>query len=165
MYDAASLGRAWAGRRVHVPRGCGQLGGPRARQGLLKSQSVRNIPASAWILAVLSGGLQVLIFPRISLHFLCWVAMAPLLYALLRGRGGEGAMCDSEGRSLRPFTLWQGFLVAWASGLIWYLGTCYWVFPVMTGYDGLNALVAGRRTLSRGRSLGGARPPLVRAAR
>src|SRR5258708_39176980 len=108
MYDAASLGRAWAGRRVHVPRGCGQLGGPRARQGLLKSQSVRNIPASAWILAVLSGGLQVLIFPRISLHFLCWVAVAPLLYALLRGRGGVGPLVDSRARSMLHLTFGPG---------------------------------------------------------
>ncbi len=103
---------------------------------------------------MLSGGLQVLIFPRISLHFLCWVAVAPLLYALLRGRGGEGALCDSEGRSLRPFTLWQGFLIAWASGLIWYLGTCYWVFPVMVGYGGLNAFVAGLITLAAGFAMG-----------
>ncbi len=99
---------------------------------------------------MLSGGLQILIFPKISLHFLCWVAMVPLLYALLRGRGGEGELCDSEGRSLRPFTLWQGFLIAWASGLVWYLGTCYWVFPVMTGFGGLNAFVAGLITLAAG---------------
>jgi apolipoprotein N-acyltransferase len=103
---------------------------------------------------VLSGGLQILIFPKISLPFLCWVAMVPLLYALLRGRGGEGEARDSEGRSLRPFTLWQGFLIAWASGLIWYLGTCYWVFPVMTGYGGLNALIAGLITLAAGFAMG-----------
>lgn len=68
--------------------------------------------------------------------------MAPLLYALLRGRGGEGELFDSEGRSLRPFTLWQGFLIAWLSGVVWYAGTCYWIYPVMNGYGKVVAPLA-----------------------
>jgi apolipoprotein N-acyltransferase len=103
---------------------------------------VRNIPSRAWTLALLSSALQILVFPNINLYFLCWIAMAPLLYALLRGRGGEGELFDSEGRSLRPFTLWQGFLIAWVSGIVWYLGTCYWIYPVMNGYGKLAAPVA-----------------------
>jgi apolipoprotein N-acyltransferase len=86
--------------------------------------------------------MQILVFPNVNLYFLSWVAMVPLLYALLRGRGGEGEMFDSEGRSLRPFTLWQGFLIAWLSGVIWYVGTCYWIYPVMNGYGKLAAPVA-----------------------
>jgi apolipoprotein N-acyltransferase len=108
---------------------------------------VRNIPSRAWLLALLSGGLQILVFPKPNLYFLSWVAVAPLLYALLRGRGGEGEMFDSEGRSLRPFTLWQGFLIAWVCGIIWYLGTCYWVYPVMNNYGKLPAPVAVLITL------------------
>ena len=73
---------------------------------------MRNIPSRAWILALISSGLQVLVFPKPNLYFLAWIAMTPLLYALLRGRGGEGELFDPEGRSLRPFTLWQGFLIA-----------------------------------------------------
>jgi apolipoprotein N-acyltransferase len=103
---------------------------------------VRNIPSRAWILALLSGVAQILVFPSLNLYFLCWVAMVPLLYALLRGRGGEGEMFDAEGRSLRPFTPWQGFLIAWLSGVVWYLGTCYWIYPVMNGYGKLAAPVA-----------------------
>ncbi|HEV8491395.1 MAG TPA: hypothetical protein VGR76_03960, partial [Candidatus Angelobacter sp.] len=61
---------------------------------------MRNIPSRAWILALLSSALQILVFPNLNLYFLCWLAMAPLLYALLRGRGGEGEMFDAEGRSL-----------------------------------------------------------------
>lgn len=101
---------------------------------------MRAIPNKAWYLALLSGGLQVLAFPKINLFFLCWIALVPLLYALLRGPGGEGAVVDSEGRSLRPFTLWQGFLLGWASGIVWYFGTCYWVYGVMTSFGGLNLL-------------------------
>jgi apolipoprotein N-acyltransferase len=103
---------------------------------------VRNIPSRAWILALLSSVLQVLVFPKPNLYFLAWIAMAPLLYALLRGRGGEGELFDSEGRSLRPFTLWQGFLIAWVSGIAWYVGTCYWIYPVMNGYGKVPALGA-----------------------
>lgn len=67
----------------------------------------------------------------------------PLLYALLRGRGGEGELLDSEGRSLRPFSLLQGFFVAWISGVLWYIGTCYWIYPVMHGYGNLGVFAAG----------------------
>jgi apolipoprotein N-acyltransferase len=103
---------------------------------------VRNIPSRAWVLALVSSVLQIVIFPKPNLPFLCWVAMAPLLYALLRGRGGEGELFDSEGRSLRPFTVWQGFLIAWLSGVVWYAGTCYWIYPVMNGYGKLAAPLA-----------------------
>jgi apolipoprotein N-acyltransferase len=103
---------------------------------------VRHIPSRAWILALLSSGLQVLVFPKANLYFLSWIAMAPLLYALLRGRGGEGELFDSEGRSLRPLTPWQGFLIAWVSGIAWYVGTCYWIYPVMNGYGKLAAPLA-----------------------
>jgi apolipoprotein N-acyltransferase len=103
---------------------------------------VRNIPARAWILALFSSVLQILVFPNVNLYFLCWIALSPLLYALLLGRGGDGELFDSEGRSLRPFTLWQGFVIGWASGILWYLGTCYWIYPVMNGYGHLAAPVA-----------------------
>lgn len=115
---------------------------------------MRNIPSRAWILALLSSGLQILVFPKINFYVLSWIAMVPLLYALLRGRGGEGEMCDSEGRSLRPFTLWQGFVIAWLNGIIWYLGTDYWVFPVMTGYGGLHWLLAAPVTLAAAFGMG-----------
>jgi apolipoprotein N-acyltransferase len=94
------------------------------------------------VLALVSSGLQILVFPKVSLYFLSWVAMVPLLYALLRGRGGEGGLVDPEGRSLRPFTLLQGFLIAWVCGVVWYLGTCYWVYPVMHGYGNLGVFAA-----------------------
>jgi len=116
--------------------------------GLLKFISVRNIPTRAWALAVFSSVLQILVFPKPSLFFLSWIAFAPLIYALLRGRGGEGELVDSEGRSLRPFTVRQGFLIAWCCGILWYLGTCYWVYPVMNGYGGLNPIAASLITLA-----------------
>lgn len=96
-----------------------------------------KIPLRALLLALLSSGLQIVIFPKPSLYFLCWIALVPLLYALLRGRGGEGEVLDSEGRSLRQFTPRQAFVLAWISGVVWYLGTCYWIYSVMHGYGNL----------------------------
>ena len=115
--------------------------------GLLKFFTVRNIPTRAWTLAGLSSVLQILVFPKPSLFFLSWICMTPLIYALLRGRGGEGELVDSEGRSLRPFTVKQGVVIAWASGVVFYLGTCYWIYPVMNGYGGLNVIAASLITM------------------
>lgn len=99
------------------------------------------------MLSLLAGGLQIVIFPKTNLFFLCWIAFVPLLYALLRGRGGEGELLDSEGRSLRQFTLLQGFVIAWVCGIVWYIGTCYWIFPVMHGYGKLGGIGSGFITL------------------
>ncbi|HEV3041692.1 MAG TPA: apolipoprotein N-acyltransferase [Candidatus Angelobacter sp.] len=101
-----------------------------------------NIPPRALLFALLSAGLQIVIFPNPRLYFLCWIAVVPLLYVLLRGRGGEGELLDSEGRSLRQFTLWQGFVIGWISGVVWYMGTCYWIYSVMHGYGNLGVLPA-----------------------
>ncbi|HJX85713.1 MAG TPA: hypothetical protein VJ723_15340, partial [Candidatus Angelobacter sp.] len=97
-----------------------------------------KIPLRAWMLALLSACLQVLIFPRAPLNFLCWIAVTPLLYALLRGRGGEGEKADSDGRSLRPFTLLQGFVIGWVCGAGWFIGSCYWIVSVMHSFGGVN---------------------------
>lgn len=108
---------------------------------------VRKIPAKTWALALLSSGLQILIFPKTSLFFLCWVAIVPLLYALLRGRGGEGELVDSEGRSLRPFTLLQGFAIGWVSSFVWYIGTCYWLYIALHVHGGLSVAVSAVLTV------------------
>ncbi len=47
---------------------------------------VLRIHKTAWLLILLSAGLQVLIFPLPDLYVLCWIAMAPLLIGLLRAR-------------------------------------------------------------------------------
>lgn len=84
-----------------------------------------------WLLAALSGVLQVVIFPLPNWTILCWVAIAPLLVALLK----VGAACES-----RPWrAIRAGFLLGWLSGIIFYAGSCYWVYHVMTLYGGLSA--------------------------
>lgn len=95
---------------------------------------MRGIPRSAWLLAALSGVLQTLIFPSPSLYFLSWVALAPLLLALVSNR---------EQGSQRGELSWrQGFLLGYLSGVVWYAGGCYWVYHLMREYGGLAAPVA-----------------------
>ena len=100
---------------------------------------MKSICKSAWLLAALSGLLQVLIFPRPNLVWLCWVALAPLLVALLRARRADAAeLLQSDSPSpLAPARAWQGFWLGWLSGTIFYLGSCYWVYPVMHLFGGL----------------------------
>ena len=40
---------------------------------------------------------------------------------------------------MRPRSAWQGFLLGYLSGIIWYLGSCYWVFHVMHVYGNLRS--------------------------
>jgi apolipoprotein N-acyltransferase len=85
---------------------------------------------------LLSAGLQIVIFPLPGLYWLCWIAVTPLLVALLRSRAPETLQVDAGMRLLaaRP---WQGFLLAYLCGILWYLGTCYWVFDTMHRYGGV----------------------------
>ncbi|MBI1740042.1 MAG: apolipoprotein N-acyltransferase, partial [Candidatus Koribacter versatilis] len=100
-----------------------------------------KIHSSAWRLMLLSAGLQVVIFPLPGLYWLSWIAVAPLLIALLRARAPETLQVDAAVR-LAPASPWQGFVLAYACGIIWYLGTCYWVFDTMHRYGGLAIPVA-----------------------
>ncbi len=105
---------------------------------------VRRIHKSAWLLALSSGVLQVMIFPRPGLYFLSWIAIAPLIYAILRAREIDAAeLLSQENPSfLAPGNVRQGFVLGYVSGVLWYLGSCYWVYHVMHLYGGLHPVVA-----------------------
>jgi len=98
---------------------------------------VLRIHKSAWLLVLLSAFLQILIFPLPRLYFLCWIALAPLLVALLRARAPQTLQLDAP-KKLDPARPWQGFLLGYVCGIVWYLGTCYWVFDTMHQYGGLS---------------------------
>ena len=102
-------------------------------------ERVTRIRPRAWIFACASGILQVLIFPKFAIYLLGWVALAPLIYAILKCREQDVTMVLADGgQFLAPATPWQGFLLGYASGIIWYLGSCYWVYHVMHSYGGLD---------------------------
>jgi apolipoprotein N-acyltransferase len=102
---------------------------------------VREIHPSAWLLVVVSAILQVVIFPLPGVYVLSWFAIAPLLIALLRARPA-GALEVAGSVRLQPATPWQGFLLGYLSGVIWYAGACYWIYDTMRQYGGLSAPMA-----------------------
>ena len=104
---------------------------------------MRKIRRNAWIFACLSGVLQVLIFPKPAFYLLSWVALAPLIYAILKCREQDVTVALAEGGLfLAPATTWQGFLLGYISGLIWYLGSCYWVYHAMHVYGGIGVVTS-----------------------
>lgn len=78
------------------------------------------------VCALLSGFLLVLCFPRPQVTWLAWVALAPLL-----------AITTSRRSRLRQFG--YGYL----AGLIFFAGTCSWVYDVMRTYGHLSVFAAG----------------------
>jgi apolipoprotein N-acyltransferase len=107
----------------------------------LLSFPVRQIHSSAWLLVGLSSLLQVLIFPLAGFYILSWVAFAPLIVALLRARPAGVLEIDGsvDLQAARPG---QAFLLAYISGILWYAGTCYWIYNTMHEHGGLSVPVA-----------------------
>jgi apolipoprotein N-acyltransferase len=88
-----------------------------------------------WFLAVVSAVLQILIFPLPNLTFLCWIALAPLLVALIR------TGLASQGRSRSAFI--RGFLLGYVCGGVYYAFSCFWIAGVMHNYGGISSPVSG----------------------
>src|ERR1700679_838743 len=89
---------------------------------------MRQIPLRLWAMAALSGVFQVLPFPIAGPTPLwrtafCWIALLPLLWALLGN--------DKRGN---PLTLGQGAVLGYLCGFLWYLGNCYWIYQTMYTY-------------------------------
>ena len=85
------------------------------------------------MLIVLSSALQVAIFPVAGVlppwrAALSWFALTPLLWALLPA---------GRSRSVR-----EAALISYSSGVLWYLGTCYWVYSTMHLYGGLSVAIS-----------------------
>jgi apolipoprotein N-acyltransferase len=81
--------------------------------------------------------LQVLIFPSLSIFALSWIALVPLLIAILQPARAAVALIDPVGLRLGATTPWQGFWLGYITGIVWYAGSCFWVFYVMHVYGGV----------------------------
>jgi apolipoprotein N-acyltransferase len=92
-------------------------------------------------LVLLSAVLQIVIFPLPNLYPLCWVALAPLLVALVRAQRPDTLQL-TEAPKLLPASPWQGFVLGYVCGILWYSGTCYWIYATMHQYGGMSAPVA-----------------------
>ena len=84
-----------------------------------------DIPWRLRLLTFVSAVLQALIFPNPAISWLSWIALVPLLIALM----------DCK----RPL---HGFILAFECGVIWYLFTCMWIFHVMHVYGGLSSVLS-----------------------
>lgn len=85
--------------------------------------------------------LQVLIFPLPGIYVFSWFAVAPLLIALLRARPAGELEVSGAVRSI-PAKPLQGFFLGYVCGILWYAGTCYWIFDTMRQYGGLSTPMA-----------------------
>jgi apolipoprotein N-acyltransferase len=103
--------------------------------------SVLRIHKNAWLLVLLSAVLQIVIFPLPNLFMFCWIAVTPLIVALLRTRVPDTLQLP-ESPKLLPATPLQGFVLGYVCGIIWYAGSCYWIFSVMRQYGGVNTPAA-----------------------
>jgi apolipoprotein N-acyltransferase len=72
------------------------------------------------LLSLLSGILLLLTFPKWDVGSLAWIALLPLLVCI---------------REMRP---WEGFLQGLLTGMIFYLGSVWWVMHAMVHYGGLS---------------------------
>jgi apolipoprotein N-acyltransferase len=102
---------------------------------------VRQIHPSAWLLVVLSAILQILIFPLPGVYILSWFALAPLMVALLRARRIGDLEIDNS-LKLQPASPMQAFVLAYVCGILWYMGTCYWIYDTMHQYGGISPPLA-----------------------
>ncbi len=102
---------------------------------------MRSIHFSAWLLVALSALLQILIFPLPGLYFLSWFALAPLILAVLRARPAGELEIDGSVK-LRAASPGQAFLLAYVCGVIWFAGTCYWIFNTMRQFGGMSTPLA-----------------------
>jgi apolipoprotein N-acyltransferase len=100
-----------------------------------------KIHNSAWLLVLLSAGLQIVVFPLSDLYFLGWAAVAPLLIALLRTRPPDTLQLRA-GVKLLPAKPVQAFLLSYCCGILWYAGTCYWIYNTMRQYGGVGVAAA-----------------------
>jgi apolipoprotein N-acyltransferase len=87
--------------------------------------ALKNSWPLRFLLAGISGLLNVTIFPRIDLSWLCWIALVPLLVA---------GSCEKR--------LLRAFLTGSLAGAIFFLGNCYWIINVLIQYGGLPPLGA-----------------------
>lgn len=95
-----------------------------------------KIPRRPWLAGIVCAGLLMLPFPIAGptpgwRTFFAWVAFVPLLWMML-----------SADNLARPSGILRATIGAYAMGVLWYIGNCYWIYQTMLYYGGLPPLVS-----------------------
>jgi len=86
----------------------------------------REAPSlSEWGAAATTTFLLIFSFPSYEIFFLAWIALVPLLLVI--------TVCPS------PL---KAFILGWATGSVFFYGTCYWLTYSMIHYGGLPTVLA-----------------------
>ena len=90
-----------------------------------------------YALALVSGALLALSFPRYGHPAFAWIALVPLLVALT---GWKGRVFDIRGE--RSFSLpgqppLRAFLLGLTTGFVYFVGTLYWTGTVIRTFGGI----------------------------
>ncbi|HSK63296.1 MAG TPA: apolipoprotein N-acyltransferase [Pyrinomonadaceae bacterium] len=78
-----------------------------------------------WTAATATAILLILSFPNFELSFLAWIALVPLLWAIVN----------------RPSPR-RAFLLGWTAGSVFFYASCYWLTYSMINYGGLPRILA-----------------------
>jgi apolipoprotein N-acyltransferase len=96
---------------------------------------------AALILALISGILLALSFPRYGHPVVAWVALAPLIVSLFAPRPFGRLRVVPSAVKGRHAVLARAFLLGFAAGVGYFGGTVYWTGTVVTEFGGLPAPV------------------------
>src|SRR3990170_5985494 len=100
----------------------------------------------AILLTILSSALLIAAFPPLDIGFLAWVGMVPFFFALdgrktemrnLRNEKSENSLFLSL-ISRFSFLVSTPFLLGLLWGIVFFLGTVYWVVNSMSNYGGVS---------------------------
>jgi apolipoprotein N-acyltransferase len=92
------------------------------------------------MLVIISGILQILLFPSFSVYVLAWIAIAPLMVAVLTGHEPDAVqLLDRRGQNLSATSIFEGFVLGWVNGLIFYAGTVFWIYHTLHVYGNIPA--------------------------
>jgi len=83
------------------------------------------VSRNEWAAAGASALVLIFSFPNFEFYFLAWVALVPLLVAVVR----------------RPSPA-RAFVLGWATGSVFFYATCYWLTYSMIHYGGLPTVLA-----------------------
>ena len=83
------------------------------------------VSRNEWAAAGASALLLIFSFPNFEFYFLAWIALVPLLVAVVR----------------RPSPA-RAFILGWATGSVFFYATCYWLTYSMVHYGGLPTVLA-----------------------